>query len=184
MKQKNKIALFIVNFCKEVSGEKPVVIPLRPLSDKPINECFTIVPEHIATHGGQQKIGWYILFWRQVLIEAVFHCVWESPEGKMIDITPKVHKAQNIVFLPDPTKSYAGRQVDNIRKPLVRDENISRFIRLAEEYFGYINKGDLADHYGEVIIKEDFIDQYEDMMKLELHLMSKYGDRRCMATGS
>lgn len=182
--RKNKIAPFILNFCSEVSSAIPVIIPLRPITGKPVNECFNVVPEHIAANGGKQKIGWYILYWRRVLIEAVFHCVWESPEGELIDITPKVHKAQNIVFLPDPIKLYAERQVDNIRKSLAPDKNIYRFIHLAEERFRYINKGDLADYYGEVKIKEDFIDHHNELAKLEHHLVGKYGSRRCIATSS
>lgn len=178
MKSKNKIAPFILNFCNEISTEKPVLVPLSPLPDKPINECFTIVPEHIAAHGGKQKIGWCIHVWRKVLIEAEFHCVWESPEGKLIDTSPKIYQTDFIIFLPDPTKIYTGRQVDNIRKSISKDIKVSDYIRLNQEYFRYSNKGDLADHYGEVEIKEDFVDKYDLILELELHLMSKYGHNR------
>jgi hypothetical protein len=183
MKRKNKIAPFVANFCKEISSENPVIIPLRPIVGKPQNECFNIVPEYISANGGKQKIGWYILCWRHVLIEAAFHCVWESPEGELIDITPKIYKMQNIVFLPDPTKNYTGRQVDNIRKPLAPDKNILKFISLAEEYIRYVNNGDLADYYGKVEIKEDFIHKYNFMKQLESHLVAKYGNSRSIAQG-
>jgi hypothetical protein len=91
MKNKNKMVPAIINFCKEISSEQPIFVSLRPVVDKPINECFSIVPKHITTHGGKQKIGWCIHVWRYVLIEAEFHCIWESPEGKLIDITPRVY---------------------------------------------------------------------------------------------
>jgi len=118
------------------------------------------------------------------MIEAEFHCIWQSPERENIDITPKVYEIENIIFLPDPTMGYTGRQVDNIRKPLSSDRNIAEFIAIAQEYFCYINKGDLADFYGEISIKEDFIGQYNRMQELELMLIRKYGKRRGIFIGS
>lgn len=116
------------------------------------------------------------------MIEAEFHCVWESPEGELIDITPKMFEAENIIFLPDSTKSYTGRQVDNIRKSISSDVNVTKFIRLAQEYYRYINHGDLADYHGEIEIKEDFIDQYNLMVELERNLIRKFGYGRGIAT--
>ena len=118
------------------------------------------------------------------MVEAEFHCVWESPEGELIDITPKMYETQNIIFLPDSTKNYTGRQVDNIRKSISLDKNVSRFINLSQEYFRYINQGDLAEHYGVVAIKEDFIDRYNLMVKLELDLVHKFENNRGIATSS
>lgn len=183
MKSKNKIDLFILNFCKEISTKSPVLVPLRPLPNKPINECFTIVPEHIVAHGGKQKIGWCIHVWRKVLIEAEFHCIWESPEGKLIDITPKNYQTDLIIFLPDSTKSYTDRQVDNIRKSISADKNVSDLIKLHQEYFKYSNKGDLANHFGKIKITEDFIDQYKLMGKIQNQLTSKYGNNRGIYVG-
>ena len=181
-RRKNKIAPFIINFCKSISKEQPVLVPLLPIVGKKVNECFTVVPEHILANGGKQKIGWCIHVWRRVLIEAEFHCVWESPERELIDITPKIYKTDFIIFLPDTTKRYTGRQVDNIRKPLSSDKNVSQFIRLCQEHFRYVNKDNLADYHGEVTIKADFIDKHYRMQKLELYLMSKFGNERGYAT--
>jgi len=187
MKRKQKIRSnitpFIINFCKEISDESPVLVPLRPLSGKPINECFTIVPEYISTYGGKQKFGWCIHVWKKVLIEAEFHCIWESPEGELIDITPKNYRIDKIIFLSDPEKGYTGRQIDNIRKSISTDKQVTEFIKLAKEYFEYTNKGELADYYGEVKIKEDFIDQYNLMQELELNLIRKYGNYRGISVG-
>lgn len=115
------------------------------------------------------------------MIEAEFHCIWESPEGELFDITPKMYETENIVFLPDPTKSFTGRQVDNIRKSISVDPNVTRLISLHQEYFRYINHGDLADHYGAVTIKKDFADKHDLMVKLELDLMRKFGNDRGIA---
>ncbi len=130
-----------------------------------------------------EGIGWSIHIWKGVIIEAEFHCVWQSPEGKIIDITPKDYEVENIIFLPDPSKCYTGRQVDNIRKSLSTDSNVTEFISITQEYFRYLNKGDLADYYGEITIKEDFINRYNLMQELELLLKRKHGENRGISTG-
>ena len=179
VKRKNKgISQFILNFCKTISSEKPILIPLRPAVAKPVNECFTIVPKHILSYGGKQKIGWNILVWRKVLIEAEFHSVWESPEGEIIDISPKIYEADFVVFLPDPTKNYTGSQVNNIRKSLSTNRNVRKYISFFDEYFRHTNEGDLADYHGEIAIEREFIDKYKFMVELERELVSKFGNDR------
>jgi len=148
------------------------------MGGKPTNECFTIVPEHISTHDGKQRFGWCIHVWQAVLIEAEFQCIWESPEKDLIDITPKDYTIDNIIFLPDPQKVYRGRQVDNIRKSISADKRAAEFIKLAKEYYNYINRGDLADYCGDVEIKEDFIEQYDHMRELERGLLRRHGNKR------
>jgi len=144
---------YIKAFCRQiVPGGEPLYIPVQPLPDKPINECFAIVPEHIASHGGKQLIGWNIREWKRVLIEAEFHAVWQRPDGTIVDITPK--DTSRILFLPDPSRKYTGISVDNIRKPLRKDPRIRRFCDLGHERFLELNKGDLADKYGEIFLKD------------------------------
>jgi len=115
MKRKNKaksqISKFVLNFCKEVSSEKPVLVPLRPLHSYEINDCVNSVPEHIAKFGGEQILGWCIHIWKKVFIEAEFHSVWCSPDGELIDITPKVYDIDSIIFLPDNKLTYSGKQI-------------------------------------------------------------------------
>lgn len=52
----------VVSFCESVvPGGEPGYVQHAPLTGKPVKECFSIVPEHVRTHGGKQVIGWAIL---------------------------------------------------------------------------------------------------------------------------
>ncbi|MCI5157955.1 MAG: hypothetical protein D3906_05840 [Candidatus Electrothrix sp. AUS1_2] len=182
-KNKNKISQFVLNFCENISSEKPILVPLRPVVSEPINECFIVVPEHISSNGGKQKIGWCIHVWRKVLIEAEFHCVWESPKGELIDISPKIYNIDSIIFLPDSAKNYSGLQVDNIRKPLANDSSVLLFIRLMGEHYRDVNKGDLANQYGKIQVDDAFIEKYKGMGELQANITRKYGQDRGISIG-
>jgi len=95
-----------------------------------------------------------------------------------VDITPKIFTLENIIFLPDSKMHYSGRQVDNIRKSFSNDNQIIEYIELSKKYFSYINKGELADYYGIIEIKEDFKEQLERLKELEINIIRKYGNFR------
>lgn len=180
---KKKIPNYIRAFCKEISDHEPIIIPLRPIAGKPLNECLTIVPEHVSTNGGKQKLGWCIHVWKGVLVEAEFHCVWETPEGNLVDLTPKREKGDAIIFIPAHNIKYTGVQIENIRKPLTNHPDIKEFIRLFEEYFRYMNQGELATQYGRITISdENIISLAERMMKVEQKIIRKFGNHRTLAT--
>ena len=126
---------YVKSFCKNISNNDPIIVPLRPLSGKPLNDCFSIVPEHVLSHGGKQAIGWTIWEWSPIYIEAEFHVVWKSKDGALIDIAPKPEDSSpdSILFLPDPKKQYRGKQIDNIRQPLVNDFLVSEFLNAAKK---------------------------------------------------
>ena len=50
------------------------------------------------------------------MVEAEFHCVWASPEGDLIDLTPKIEHGDSIIFVPDPNISYTGVQIENTQE--------------------------------------------------------------------
>ena len=168
---------YIISFCQSICPEsKGIYVPVDPLPNKPINECFSIVPEYITSNGGEQKIGWAIWYWPGVFIEAEFHCIWESPDGHLVDITPKQLPTINqILFLPDPTRHYEGRQVDNIRKPISQHPLINQYIALAERYYRETNKGDLANQHGYIIVPDKVRKIEEKMQKIGLALIEKFG---------
>ena len=126
-------------------------------------------------------IGWNIQEWKRVLIEAELHAVWQSPEGPLSDITPKVVPVNRILFVPDPSRQYTGLVVDNIRKPLRKDQSIRRLCDLFHERFLEFNKGDLADQYGWIEPPPDvaarLVNIEYEMLQLEHDLIMKYGKR-------
>jgi hypothetical protein len=133
------------------------------------------------SNGGKQYNGWAIWEWPKVFIEAEFHCVWESPGGELIDLTPDGFQPDKILFLPQPQKQYRGRRVDNIRKPLSRDKDVHRFIELAGERFAELNRTALSGYYGPIIIQGRALAIEDEMERLQAKLMDRYGVPRAPA---
>ncbi|WP_157650159.1 hypothetical protein [Burkholderia ubonensis] len=103
----------------------------------------------MAIHGGEQLNGWAIWEVPGVFIEAEFHAIWRDAAGELHDLTPRPQwPGSSITFLPDPKRIYRGRQIDNIRKALVKDSDVTRFLFLNRRMFEIMNAGDLADQHG------------------------------------
>ncbi|MDC7699567.1 hypothetical protein [Vogesella indigofera] len=158
-----------------LSAESLMTVPCQPLPDKPVLECFRIVPEQVQAHGGKQVTGWTIWEWPNVLIEAEFHAVWQRPDGTLVDITPRTQSFESILFLPDPKKVYRGRQVDNVRRALSDSLLVNRLIQASEELFRAMNKGDLADQHGEIEATPAIIKAYERVAKAHQQVVTKFG---------
>jgi len=60
----------VMEFCQGLVAElKLVIVSCHPLVGKPLNDCFTIIPEHISHFSGEQDIGWAILERPRVFVE-------------------------------------------------------------------------------------------------------------------
>src|SRR5690242_51391 len=86
----------ISKFAKNLSGSKPVFIPVIADNYGLYGWCADGVKEKINHDGGSIVFGWTIWKWPQVRLTAEFHAVWESPTHDLIDITPKPHGETNI----------------------------------------------------------------------------------------
>lgn len=126
----------ILDLCAFISpGVNPIFLDVSPSLDAVAGECFGNVDKAIASDGGSAVFGWQIWEWPGVLIEAEFHAVWQSPEGAMHDLTPQLDDDPVILFLPDPSKSFKGPRVNNIRRPLTENAMVGDFIKLADLNF-------------------------------------------------
>lgn len=169
----------VIDFCSQVvPGSQPVSVEHKPLPGKPQLECFSIVPEHVANNGGKQLTGWAIWETPGVFIEAEFHSVWQDKEGRVIDLTPRPYALETILFVPDASREYRGRQVDNVRKALVDDLDVVRFLHLFRKRFEIMNKGDLADQHGAIELPHKALKEYrkldKEMLQLHLRLSRRY----------
>lgn len=118
-------------------------VPCRPIPGAPQSECFPLVDARVGSEGGRRVLGWQI--WQgQLLVEAEFHAVWESPAGELLDITPKPMAFSEILFVPDPNAIYEGRQVNNIRINITENSLVDDFIAVHEAVFRIENKGERA----------------------------------------
>lgn len=76
---------------------RPIYLPVEPESYAQVNECFPAVAEKIKRDGGSRVIGWQI--WKtNIIVEAEFHALWESPQGELKDITPNQFQFQISFF--------------------------------------------------------------------------------------
>ena len=167
-----------IDFCRSVvADQQPIWTLYEPLISQPEAECFSIVPEQVARCGGKQLTGWAIWEIPGVFIEAEFHCVWERPDGAIVDITPRPFHCQRTVFLFDPDRKYSGRQVDNIRHALVEDRDVVRFLYLAKRLYERLNKGDLADQHGKISLSARAWKEYWKMEKELLQLQGRLARR-------
>lgn len=137
---------------KVTPGREPMYLPVRPTDGAEVNECFPNVEAKIALAGGRMLCGWQIWEWPHVLVEAEFHAVWVSPEGALVDITPKQHGEETILFVPDPSLTYAGLAKDNVRLAVRDDLLVQNFIRVSEEIVKVMNRGERAGQYGYVSV--------------------------------
>ena len=164
----------VQSFCNRVvPGGTPVAVDCRPLAGQPVNECFAIVEQQVATHGGQQLTGWAIWEVPGVFIEAEFHAAWQQPNGQLLCITPRMQRFPSILFVPDPTRKYTGRQVDNIRQALVKDHDVNRFLHLWRRRFEILNEGDLADQHGAVALGKKALREFQQLEKDMAHLQRR-----------
>jgi len=113
----------ILAFCSEIdSASRPIVVSLKPVNDVRFNYCLTDVPAYSEKMGGNVQFGWTIWECPNVFLEAEFHACWLSPEGDLIDITPKAGNENKILFLPDSQRIYEHKAVANRRKALIDTE--------------------------------------------------------------
>jgi hypothetical protein len=165
-------------FCAEISSiSQPQLVVCRPRFDRPANACFPIVEEQIAINGGAMLIGWAIWEWPGLFIEAEFHATWVSPTGVVVDLNPRQIFTPSIVFLPDPTRRYEGKQVDNIRKPLIRDNDLIRFLFTCRRKFEILNKGELAYQHGLISLPPKTIREVQLLQKESTRLQQRLHNR-------
>lgn len=91
----------VLEFSGTLGGDPPVIVPV---TEDPLGRygwCNDGVRLKVAAEGGEPVHGWTIWEWAPALLTAEFHCVWRSPAGELLDITPKPRREQTIVFVKD-----------------------------------------------------------------------------------
>lgn len=82
---------------------KLIRLPHEPLH--PFGQCYGNAAEQVRLHGGRTVHGWQVMIWPKLYVEAIHHAVWESPEGKLVDVTakPPTDRRSYTTFAPDDT---------------------------------------------------------------------------------
>lgn len=151
---------------KLVPGAEPMVVASDPQHGVPANDCFALVDSFVEREGGVRVIGWALWEMPSTLIEAEFHAVWRRPtDGALVDLNPRDLHFSHIHFLPDVSRSYEGRQVDNVRQALCMDPKVKQFIHLKGRMFSLLNSGDLANQHGQIALPPRLAKEYNALVK-------------------
>jgi hypothetical protein len=130
----------------------------------------------VTQGGGSVVYGWQI--WETlpgVMMEAEFHAVWKDPNGIMYDVTPHMFDSiKHILFLPDPNRTYVGKQVDNLRIALLKDKLVEQFIKNAKRRYKALNVGDLAYQHGVIAATPEMQQIDRKFQQLEVQIKQKY----------
>jgi hypothetical protein len=147
---------YVADFCRSIAPDSiPFFIDVTAeAADAPV-DCVGNVRRRIAAHGGEEVLGWKIWEWYGVMIEAEFHMMWRSPDGRLIDVTPNFVPFDRVLFLPDPALMYAEQQVNNIRNPLSSDPRVREFIAAADQIFAINNDGERATQFEIILSSEE-----------------------------
>jgi len=84
------------------SSELPFFVPVQPFSWARVNCCDLNVRKAVKETGGKEILGFRIWSIPRWYIEADLHCIWQKPDGEIIDVTPNKDGEQRTLFLPEP----------------------------------------------------------------------------------
>jgi hypothetical protein len=96
-------------------------------------ECFNTVDRQIELESGSRALGWRIVECPNIYIEGEFHAVWRSPAGSLYDLLPEEGEARTL-FAPDPSRTWTGERVANVRLALLDHPAVRRFIECGERW--------------------------------------------------
>ena len=167
-------------FCSEIGCMKPISVLCKPQSQEDENECFQLVQDKIDEFGGALVTGWAVWEKQGVFIEAEFHAVWLNSEGEYLDLNPRHISSEfkEILFIPDNETKYENKQIDNIRKPLVNDPTVKKYLHLNAKLFHFMNKGERAFQHGEIELsireKKEYNKLLKELIKLEQKINRTY----------
>lgn len=129
-----KVSDKIIELCnKAVPEAEPVYVPVKAAVWSRLHECFLNVQQMVREEGGQQVNGWVVWQWANIAVTLEAHAVWESPERKLVDITPHDCGEGEILFLRDDAVVYSGKPIGSIRQALTTSPLVAELIELMNE---------------------------------------------------
>ena len=123
-----------IELCGQICpGVAPFFVPVQKWSQSVMLQCFPNVERKIRVSGGSIVYGWAIHQIPKIHIEAQFHAIWLSPEGRFVDITEEEFGMSRILFLRDDTRTYTGSKVPHFRFALGDKKLAERYWALCDE---------------------------------------------------
>ncbi len=128
----------------------PVRVDLRVENYAWFLNCYGNVREKVRRDGGEIVYGWAILNYR-ITYEAEHHAVWKSPEGELIDITPREDYALSyMMFVEDVDQPTGTKIVDNVRINVTANRLVDLYMEICSQITQLSNLGKLIN--GELMI--------------------------------
>ena len=147
-----------------VPGGQTLLVPVVPVDNAPVNECFSIVKGRVAANGGELVIGWSLWVSPRLFVEAEFHGVWRDNSGALIDLAPKAKSVAQVLFLPDPSKIFDEVQVPNIRRPIRQIPELIAYFETFDAEYELMNRGERSRVFGEMHLQGSEADEYHSIM--------------------
>lgn len=113
----------------------PIEVPCQPIAEAQERRCYSNVSNHITKNGGEGVVGWVIWNNLDLFIEGELHAIWKNDQGAFLDITPSDCLFSKHLFIPDPSMTFSGMCIDNLRMPLEDDHRIIEYIQVKHEIF-------------------------------------------------
>lgn len=128
----------ILALCRKIgTGSAPTYVDVAPDRDSILNDCFRNVQNRIARDGGTQQCGWILWEAENILIEAEFHCVWRTPQDKLLCISAREDGENRLAFLPDHSRRHEGRRVENIALSWPNNQSVEELLAKEAELFKF-----------------------------------------------
>lgn len=121
----------IIEMCTNLTPyNAPAYVLVKPIQGALSNDCFNNVSKMVKSYGGKAVNGWVIWQWANVMLDAEAHCIWQSPENDVIDITPHNYGEDTILFLADENVVYRGNIISSQRLALTKSPTVAELIKL------------------------------------------------------
>jgi hypothetical protein len=125
----------MLSFCETICpDEKPFHVLVHPEPESIGLQCFQNVQKKVKKSGGYVVYGWDICQLPKIHLEATFHAIWQSNDGRFVDVTPEAYGQTQILFLRDRHRTYNGQEVARHRFALGERKLVERYWYLFDEY--------------------------------------------------
>jgi hypothetical protein len=111
-----------------------VFVPVLPRPDSVPDNCTEDVERQVPECGGEAVLGWMIWAWPGIMAEAVFHSIWRSPDGTLLDVNRKADGEDRVLFFFDPKLTYTNERIPTVRVALRDHPLVQEFVHIADEF--------------------------------------------------
>lgn len=142
----------LLELAAKVGCDPPAFVEISAMPNAQPAHCHPNCASIVKERGGKVVYGW--AFWEHPkYLQAEFHSVWQTDDGKLIDITPDPDEATQRLFGIDHVRKFKGFAIPNQYLQLVDDVGVRVAIQLWEKAGKLISQYP-ADNVPDAVVKE------------------------------